>query len=497
MIPPLFAIFAYPAVVFVLFRVLGWRVGLIWSILLGHMFLPPKTVYNLPLLPALTDVSTPAIAAGLMLLLFAPKALRAATGPVQPGVMPKDMIIRCVVIGFMAGAFLTVLTNLDGLFYGGRYLPPLRIYDGFSEVLTTAVLLLPMLLARKYLASDESHLLILKHYCLAGLLYSIFVLYEIIMSPQLNVQIYGYFAHDWRQHLRSGGYRPIVFMKHGLVVAIFIACAVLAGVGYVRASGKRDKVKYLAYSGWICLVLINSNSLGALAIAVVVLPLIFFLTVRIQMIIAAVLAGIVLLYPMLRGADLVPTDRVIAWAASIEEQRANSLRFRLINEDRLLAKANERPLFGWGGWGRSRVFDEEGRDISVTDGEWVIRIGQSGWLGYIGQFGLLCLPMILLFVRSRKIGVGLATSTLCLVLAGNLVDLIPNAGLTPVTWMMAGALIGRLERETDDAVASDAAGLPTGPPQAAYTRFGTSHPERQPLHSRSGQRASAPPARTT
>ncbi|MEM6420991.1 MAG: hypothetical protein AAF698_00270, partial [Pseudomonadota bacterium] len=34
---------------------------------------------------------------------------------------------------------------------------------------------------------------------------------------------------------------------------------------------------------------------------------------------------------------------------------------------------------------------------------------------------------------------------LCLVVAANLLDLLPNASVSPVLWLMAGALIGRLE----------------------------------------------------
>ena len=44
----------------------------------------------------------------------------------------------------------------------------------------------------------------------------------------------------------------------------------------------------------------------------------------------------------------------------------------------LAAKAMRRPVFGWGGWGRSRVHDEWGTDLSITDGLWIIQFGQLG-----------------------------------------------------------------------------------------------------------------------
>ena len=38
-------------------------------------------------------------------------------------------------------------------------------------------------------------------------------------------------------------------------------------------------------------------------------------------------------------------------------------------------------------------FDEEGRDISVTDGQWVIIFGLGGWLRYLAEYGLMTAPM--------------------------------------------------------------------------------------------------------
>jgi hypothetical protein len=172
-------------------------------------------------------------------------------------------------------------------------------------------------------------------------------------------------------------------------------------------------------------------------------PVVLFTPPRLQVLIAAVFGGIVLLYPMLRGADLVPTDSIHQAALSFNEQRAQSLKFRLDNEDMLLARANEKPLAGWGSWGRNRVYDPEtGADLSVTDGIWVITIGSFGWLGYLAQFGMLTAPMILL-ARRRGMALAPVTAGLAVVAAVALIDLIPNATLTPVTWIVAGALAGQ------------------------------------------------------
>ena len=85
---------------------------------------------------------------------------------------------------------------------------------------------------------------------------------------------------------------------------------------------------------------------------------------------------------------------MIETAAMIDTDRATSLKTRFDNEDLLLQRASQRFLFGWGRWGRARVYDEEsGKDMSITDGRWIITIGQFGLFGFVAEFGLLILPV--------------------------------------------------------------------------------------------------------
>ena len=55
------------------------------------------------------------------------------------------------------------------------------------------------------------------------------MLVEVRLSPQINTWIYGFFQHDFIQMMRYGGFRPIVFLPHGLWVAFF---------AYDRRSGR-------------------------------------------------------------------------------------------------------------------------------------------------------------------------------------------------------------------------------------------------------------------
>jgi hypothetical protein len=130
----------------------------------------------------------------------------------------------------------------------------------------------------------------------------------------------------------------------------------------------------------------------------------------------------------------------------VSAQRAGSFQFRVENEDRLLNKANQKPLFGWGTWGRNRVFDQEsGADLTITDGEWILRFGMYGWVGYLALFGLFAASAFsaLTSVRGPITSSSIALAGLTLILAVNLVDLIPNANLLPLTYLLAGSIAGR------------------------------------------------------
>ncbi len=460
--PPQLAFMIWPVVVMILFRTLRFRVAMIWSIIGGYLLLPPKIYFNFPVLPSI-DKFFVASAATLLASLFtlrgmtsrtpARRALKTAdpeAASFRPGWIPQDNIIRALLILTVLGAMMTALTNGDPLSYGPRRLPGLRPYDGFSSILTALAWLLPFFMARKFLATPESHRLLLLSLGIAGLLYSLPALYEVRMSPQLNRIVYGYFPGSWVQYIRDGGFRPLVFLVHGLRLGIFFTVAILSSIAYFR-SGRNDKRWLLVLAAlWIFATLAVSKTLGAFLIATLLIPVALFAGVRLQLLAAAILAAIVLTFPVVRGTGFFPVKPLTSFAQGISPARAQSLAFRFRNEDILLEKARQRPAFGWGGWGRARVYNQNGRDISITDGRWVIVIGRFGWAGYLGEFGLLTIPIILMALRRRKYAITLASSGLGLALAANLADLIPNSGLTPVTLLMAGALVGRLELKRVD-----------------------------------------------
>ncbi|MFD3191577.1 hypothetical protein ACFMPD_15045 [Sedimentitalea sp. HM32M-2] len=438
--PPLLALFSWPLVVLVLAKKFAPALAFVLAILAGFLLLPENTEFDLPMLPALTKHSMPALAVLLLITLFRPS--RAGE---DNSLLPQSLFVWIASLGMAVGALLTVVTNGDLIHFGVVFLPGMRLYDGLSQILSAFILLLPMLLARKFLARPETHILLLQVLCFAGLGYSLLALIEVRMSPQLNQWIYGFFPHSFAQHYRAGGWRPIVFLSHGLVLSIFFFMVMLAAAGLSRLDGKKRRV-FLAATAWLFLTLILSKSFGALIIGILLLPIALFLGVRGQLIAASTIACLVLSYPVARSGGFIPVEQIRHQVEQIDPQRASSFATRTQNEDMMLAKAQQRPWFGWGGWGRSRVLDPTtGADITIADGYWIIVLGVGGWVRYLFEFGLLCVPLLLLLVHCRRYEIGMESSILALMLAGNLIDMLPNASATPLTWMIAGALWGRLE----------------------------------------------------
>lgn len=445
------ALLAWPFVTLILVLRLPFPKAVVISVLGGFLLLPPTVGINLPLLPIFNKNTIPALT--LLALAVLMYGARQPEGGVrdQPGMaalprwLPRSRVGIVCLLMIVVGAVMTAATNKDTLIYGSTSLPALQLYDGFSLALSGLTLAVPLLLGRKFLAHPESHVFLLRSLIVGGLAYSLLVLYEVRMSPQLSNMVYGFFPHSWVQHIRSGGWRPVVFMEHGLQLAIFLAATTLATFAASRCLETQRRGFYLLGGIWLLGTLVLSNSLGALLITLAFLPAILFLGPRLQMLFAGCIAVTVVLYPMLRSVDVIPTERLVSMAESIDARRAGSLQYRFDNEDALLEHARERPLFGWGGWRRNRVFNETGQDISTTDGAWVIVMGIRGWVGYLAQFGLLTAPLLLVSIRWRQYEVSSVTIFLALVLSALLVDLIPNGFLSPVTLLIAGALWGRLE----------------------------------------------------
>jgi hypothetical protein len=353
-----------------------------------------------------------------------------------------------LVLMSMIGPFITSELNGDLIRYGSLTLPSVGHYDALSAVVAEFLLLLPFFLGRQVLKNAPNNAEIFHVLVVAGLIYSLLMLFELRMSPQLHFWVYGYYPSDFVQAVREGGFRPVVFVGHGLAVAFFTMTTVVAATTIWRLHGRVLRLPAAGITAYLSMMLILCKSGAALAYGVTLASLVRWTSPRLQLRVAMILVTIALIYPLLRSADLIPTATILDMVGSISADRADSLKTRFDQEHQLLDHASKRILFGWGRFGRNRVYDINGKDISVTDGLWIITIGEFGLFGFLAEFGLLSWPIFraaaaLRFTESTNDSVLLAA--LALILAINIFDLLPNSGLTPWTWLLAGALLGRAE----------------------------------------------------
>lgn len=452
----LLALLGWPLVAVFLFKKLPMERALIWSILGAYMLLPQISAIDLPIVPALNKETIPNLMAFAVCLGIWGK---------MPDLFPQNMLGKLLLVMFIVSPAITVVTNLETIRFGvDRFgtltlvdpnalevwgLPGLRIYDSVSALAQQVFLMLPFFLARIVLRSEEAIREVLFALIIAAGIYAFPMLWEVRFSPQLHTRIYGFFQHDFAQAMRNGGFRPFVFMPHGLWVAFFAFMCAMAAAAFLRDSKREERGKRTLLLGFIFGLVVICKSMGALMFTLIFVPIVLVLKPRMHLVIAVVLASLVLAYPMLRGSGMVPTDQLVESIASFNLERAESLEYRFTNEDRILDHVAAKPLFGWGGWGRFMVYNPAtGESLSIVDGQWVITIGHYGWLGFIAMFGLMALPIFTLWWHARKPEappVPLAVSTLTLILAVNMIDMLPNATLIPFTWLIAGSLLGYAE----------------------------------------------------
>jgi hypothetical protein len=442
----------WPAVCLVLFRTQPVERAVVWSILGGYLFLPPLAEFNLPLVPSMDKVSIPTLSV-LAILLLAPVY--------KLHLWPEGRMARWLVVVLVFSAIPTVLTNrepilfevlrgADPILFLVDALPGQSVRDIGSVLISQILTIVPFLVARQFLSTDTGLREILLALMVGALVYSIPSLIEIRFSPQMNVWIYGFFQHSFEQTMRAGGFRPIVFLPHGLWLALFVCTAAMAAATLARETPRLDRWKTLLWTGYLVVFLVLCKSAASIAYGVLLVPLVYFAPRRWLILLATLFALVAVTYPMLRNVGVIPTDAIVAKVETFNPARAQSLGYRFNNETQLLARAAEKPLFGWSGWGRSLVRDSEtGQILTIPDGRWIIVFGSFGWLGYLAEFGLLALPLLLLgrhVVRHRGAVVSPYVGAVSLILGITLMDMLLNATLTPFTWLTAGAVLGYVER---------------------------------------------------
>jgi hypothetical protein len=324
--------------------------------------------------------------------------------------------------------------------------------DGVTESLNQTLLWgTPYFLGRLYLDSLQALNKLSSWIFVGGIVYIPLCLFEVRMSPQLHRIVYGYGQHSFLQTIRYGGYRPTVFLSHGLEVGLWMAVAGL--IGFCLWQTKSLKYLWSIPIGTLVVFLLFTNILVKSTGALILLFLglfIFYFCRRIQssipLIVLLVSTSIYLLSSAFFEIDKSSLVDFVSHHVSID--RAESLNYRFHNEDLLTYKARHRLLFGWGGWGRNKVYQEnwEGNlvDITVTDSRWIIIFGKNGIIGLVSHYSAFILPILFFTVRFNgatwHLQVVAPSAALAISVTLFMVDSLLNDSGIPVFPLAAGGL---------------------------------------------------------
>ncbi|HEV8062112.1 MAG TPA: hypothetical protein VGP68_19695, partial [Gemmataceae bacterium] len=150
----------------------------------------------------------------------------------------------------------------------------LGVYDGCSQSLDQFIAWgVPYLAGRLYLTTFDQLRDLAIGVIVSGLIYAPLCLFEIRVSPQLHTWVYGYFPHvSFFQTMRYGGFRPTVFMEHGLAVGAWMCTVTLTAFWLWRCRAFPQfrlwalRAPPILITSGLFFVLVLSKSFGAIGL---------------------------------------------------------------------------------------------------------------------------------------------------------------------------------------------------------------------------------------
>ena len=404
---------------------------------LAILLLPNGFSFDLPLVPPIDRNSLTSLSLAVILF-FTGRRFK---------LFPEGLPTK-IIIGYLITIVISTILNPDPIIIGKRFLPGLTYYDALSETIRTILAFMPFFLGRAFLNDVKDNEWIFKLLVIYALFYSIPMLGEIRLSPLLHYWTYGYSNVEFFQQMRGDGFRPTVFYGHGLGLAFWLTTCIIAALAL-----RKNKARIGVFSTsqailYLMIVLILSKTWSALIYVFLAMFLLYKFIPRKQIKWSLILVVVVMIYPLTKTFGLFPDKAIVSNIQQYSAERAESLDFRFKNEDILLARALQKPFFGWSGWGRSRVYHKDGSSASVTDGKWIIELGITGAVGFIFSYALF---FVILLYASRSMDYiedpkqKVYFSSLAIMLAVCVIDSIPNTGMTAMHLLLAGALLGQAE----------------------------------------------------
>ncbi|MFK7960964.1 MAG: O-antigen ligase domain-containing protein [Phycisphaerales bacterium] len=378
-----FALFGWPFVALIAFVMLPVRRAVFFAVITGWLMLP-NDGHLLPGLPDYTKSTAVSLSALVGIVMFDSRTLLAF----RPRWVDGPAVMLCI------APFFSSVTN------------GLGAYDGVSAAIgNTFIWGIPYLAGRLYVRNLDDARELAIALMIGGLMYAPLCLYEIRMAPVLHSYVYGFHQHDFVQTMRLGGWRPVVFLTHGLAVGAWMAVTAMVAVGLWILGGVRSwrQIPMSAIAGGLTVTSVLVKSLGAMGLMFMSFAVIAGMRFTGRWTLIAVLAMAGPGYLGLRVVSGWEMTEVIGFIDStVGEARADSLETRVLNEIVLTERALERPIFGWGGWGRMRDTARDDGGRIITDSMWIIALGETGLFGLTGLIALHMVPTLAL-TRRRKL----------------------------------------------------------------------------------------------
>jgi hypothetical protein len=365
-------------------------------------------------------------------------------------------------------------------------------YDAFSMMRDKILMWgVPYALGRVYCNTLENFRDLAIGIVLGGLVYAPLCLWESRMFPNLHENLYGFFPGPKDEVTRWGGFRPVVFLSHGIMLGLWmVATTVVAfwlwftgAVTELTVWPFRRPIAMTKLLLFLGLTTLWVRSTGAIGLGVAcVLGILQMRWVKFPLVLTVLLAFSPL-YLLVRTAGWTGDDFVKALGdGGMPDDRLESLKYRLHMENRLILKYREQPDFGWGDfnpkWRRAPKLKPVDYDDAVADALWIITLTQLGRFGLGALWLAMLLPVVrFLLVHPPRLWFNpalapAAAAALVLILYMN--DNLFNAFYNPVFVLSAGGLAGltgvRLPRpapvevEPEDETPSEP--TPPSPPEA-------------------------------
>ena len=404
-----------------LFKKKDARVAVLLSYIGGVLLLPPGRTIDLPIINYDKNI---AIAIGILLgEVISQKSRRQKLSFID-----YVLILNCVIC-----PILTSVLNGFGF------------YEGFTIAVNSFLQVgVPFIVGRKYFKSQKDIELLLYSLLIGVLIYTIPTLYESRMSPQICIKVYGYFPHSWIQHFRYGGYRPIVFMNHGLMLSFWIAIGsvILFWEWRSKKIRKLFNIPVFILFGLNFATLALCNSKGALALGIIGISLWYTYKTNNSNKFFFISLSFFPVYFIMRILNIITIDEIAEFISHFfDVERIESLVYRLSSEEVLISYMGKRVLFGWHHWARGLMASNI-PIIYAVDSLWIIAYTSRGLIGLVSAFTVILSGPFSVYKGLRlKYKMSLESILIGWIIILWSFDCITNSMVNGVFFLCSGALV--------------------------------------------------------